>query len=359
MDAASNRGIEDIRVLRERIGLAPVRGKYTIYIIDEVHMLTAEAFNALLKTLEEPPGHAVFVLATTDPQKVPATIRSRCVEIPFRKAGDEEIAHAIGRIVKKEKMNIKSDAIAAIIDAADGAFRDAVKMLEQASFIKGEITKERIRTMLSISDEVRRAKFLHTLFTKKDPGVCIAEIQSLSQAGIDAKQFLTDCISDLEETLVRKVKGTENSDERMWVDVDVRDFSRRLIEAYGLLKICPVSELPIELAVIDFCQGRSIQPTSDTKKAPAQPSSGLLTLEKLTSHWPDFIDELKSHNHSVAGVLRSAKPKSVEHGVVTIEAFYKFHQERLSEARVRDILSEVLKKLFGEKVKVEIVLGKK
>ena len=132
IDAASNRGIDEMRDLREKIRLAPSTAKNKVYIIDEVHMLTTDAFNALLKTLEEPPEHAVFILATTEPDKLPDTILSRSTKFSFSKATNSEISHAIGRVVAGEKIKIEEDAINLIADYADGSFRDGTKILEQA-----------------------------------------------------------------------------------------------------------------------------------------------------------------------------------------------------------------------------------
>src|SRR3989344_3850524 len=127
IDAASNRGIDEIRELRDGVRFAPARGAYKTYIIDEVHMLTTEAFNALLKTLEEPPAHAAFILATTDPEKLPATIVSRASLIRFVKAGKNEILHAIQRVLTGEKKTLPEDVLSRIAEGADGSFRDATK----------------------------------------------------------------------------------------------------------------------------------------------------------------------------------------------------------------------------------------
>jgi DNA polymerase III subunit gamma/tau len=130
MDAASNRGIDDVRQLKERVSLPPQEGVMSVYILDEVHMLTTEAFNALLKLLEEPPAHAVFILATTELHKVPQTVRSRCTVLPFHKASSDEIKQALEKVVSAEKVKIDDQALEIITDQADGSFRDAIKLLE-------------------------------------------------------------------------------------------------------------------------------------------------------------------------------------------------------------------------------------
>ncbi len=170
IDAASNTGVDNIRDLRDRIALSPAQAKWKIYIIDEVHMLSSGAFNALLKTLEEPPAHAIFILATTDPQKIPATVISRCQHIAFSKANNEDLIHALKRIVKAENMHIDDEALALIGEHADGSFRDAVKMLEQMSFVRGTMSLDLVAQTLQISDNARSDRFLTLLISRDTRG---------------------------------------------------------------------------------------------------------------------------------------------------------------------------------------------
>src|SRR5258706_12597240 len=131
IDGASNRGIDEIRDLRDKVKLAPAAAQKKVYIIDEVHMLTTEAFNALLKTIEEPPPHVMFIFCTTEPQKVPATIVSRCFHVTFSRATEKEIVHSLQRIVKGEKLDIDEKVLLEIAKLSDGGFRDATKVLEE------------------------------------------------------------------------------------------------------------------------------------------------------------------------------------------------------------------------------------
>ena len=144
IDAASNRGIDEIRDLREKARLSPARSLKKVYIIDEVHMLTTEAFNALLKTLEEPPSHVVFILCTTESHKLPQTIVSRCMHVVFKKAGIEDLNHSFKRIAKREKLDIDDIALSAIASLSDGSFRDGAKILEEMAMIANgkKITKD-------------------------------------------------------------------------------------------------------------------------------------------------------------------------------------------------------------------------
>lgn len=354
IDAASNRGIDEIRQLRDAISLAPVSAAFRIYIIDEVHMLTTEAFNALLKTLEEPPAHAVFILATTDPQKVPVTIQSRCVSLIFSKATDEELESALTRIVQKEKIDINAEGLHLIAKNVDGSFRDAVKCLEQISFHKGTVSVDVVRGLLSISGEKIRDEFLDHL-AKQDAKAALTVVESIVSDGKDVRLFLVDCLTTLHQYLIDVLPSSWNKET---ITVLIRKLSQAFVEMKG----SAISQLPLELAIIEYCQSE-IKPVHKeviVQASPVQaPIDGLLTLEKIVEHWPDVIAELKPYNHSVAGVMRSTRPKEVNNGIVTIEAFYTFHKDKLSESKTKDVLAAVLKKLFGEKVKVEIVLGKK
>ncbi len=379
LDAASNRGIDEIRTLRDGIALTPVSGGYKIYIIDEVHMLTTEAFNALLKTLEEPPAHAVFVLATTDPQKVPVTITSRCVPFVFAKAKPDELAHALSRIVREEKLEIEEDALVQIAQNADGSFRDAVKYLEQVSFHKGKITRKDVERILSLSGDKAVSDFLVALFAGKTKEALTA-ISTLVSGGTDIKAFIVQCLRSMESELVAGAMGGK----LQWdIPADrLHAAIRKFQIAYSEMRVTAIAQLPLELAVVELGQSDVSVPVASVEKetmatkahqvaVPAKQTSqptvaasepddaSALTLAKLADHWQDLIAALKPYNHSVAGVMRSTRPKAVQDGIVVIEAYYSFHKDKLSESKTRDILCDVLKKLFGEKVKVEVVLGTK
>src|SRR5881397_3042751 len=153
IDAASNRGIDEIRDLREKVNLAPALGPYKIYIIDEAHMLTEPAFNALLKTLEEPPGHVVFVLCTTDAQKIPLTVIGRCQQFVFRRHSEEQIVSRLSYIASAEKVQVDPDAMRLIARTAQGSMRDAVGLLDQlVPLASGPISLDAARSLLGIAD---------------------------------------------------------------------------------------------------------------------------------------------------------------------------------------------------------------
>ena len=189
IDAASNRGIEDIRSLRDKIKLAPSSCKKKVYIIDEVHMLTTEAFSALLKTLEEPPSHVLFILATTESSKIPQTILSRVQRLDFKLATSSELLEALERIVKKEDIDIDQEALKALVKKSDGSFRDGVKLLDQIASIGEKITAGFIEENLKSSQFESVLSLIQALKNKK-AAEGLMNINKQLEGGVDSKQLI-------------------------------------------------------------------------------------------------------------------------------------------------------------------------
>lgn len=378
MDAASNTGVDNIRDLKDKIMLAPSQGKWKVYIIDEVHMLSTGAFNALLKTLEEPPKNTVFVLATTDPQKVPDTIRSRCLHLQFKKPDIQEIISALSRIATMEQLAIDQASLKLLAESADGSFRDATKLLEQASLLSKKVTIETIQSILSLPEQTVLDSFIQ-LLAQKDAANLIATIERLTKEGTDIREFFTRLLKQLHTLLITSIiegKTTPLSQSDLTTLVGI------LLNTYNTIRGSVLPELALELAILEYCSKGTPTPQVTPKpketsvpvpkplpespklepvKAETQPqqSPGTLTTERLIEHWGDVVNEVKIYNHSVSGVLRSTRPKSVINGIVTIEAFYTFHKDKLSDIKAREAIGQTIKKLFGEKVGIELILGKK
>lgn len=190
IDAASNRGIDEIRALKEAVRLNPLKSKYRVYIIDEVHMLTKEAFNALLKTLEEPPQHNIFILATTERDKIPETITSRCEQFKFKKMSDENVKFSLKNILEKEKIKIGEEALNMLAILADGSLRDAHSKLEQClNFEKKEIQDFEVRNFFGLPAETQVENFLKSIILKNsDEAVKIA--REIQKDEIDTRLFI-------------------------------------------------------------------------------------------------------------------------------------------------------------------------
>ncbi|BBB90847.1 MAG TPA: DNA polymerase III subunit gamma/tau [Methylomusa anaerophila] len=192
IDAASNRGIDEIRDLRETVKFAPVDGRYKVYIIDEVHMLTTEAFNALLKTLEEPPAHVIFVLATTEPHKIPATIHSRCQRYDFRRIGVADIEKQLTTVAVNSGLNADAEALRLIAVQADGGMRDALSILDQCAAAQdGVITPDQVRRLLGLIGHEWVWQITEGL-AKRDTPTVLVKLDELINLGKDIRQLLVE-----------------------------------------------------------------------------------------------------------------------------------------------------------------------
>ncbi len=250
IDAASNRGIDEIRILRDRIGYLPALGKYKVFIIDEVHMLTKEAFNALLKTLEEPPVHTLFILCTTEAHKIPPTIASRCIKITFQKAQKEEMFRSLKRITDREKITIDSSALDMLTQLSDGSFRDAVKILEQAAGVSADkpVTFNIIRALFQMNyfDE----KEIVTSILAKNVPVTLSLINRSVEAGTDPKIINRQILLNLRTMLLAQV-SQKSFDRKKYLTL--KKLIDLLILADSQMKYSPLSQLPLEMAVVEFC----------------------------------------------------------------------------------------------------------
>ncbi len=214
IDAASSRGIDEIRALREAVRFVPFKSPYKVYVVDEVHMLTREAFNALLKTLEEPPKHVIFILATTEAAKLPETIVSRCQHFIFRKVPENIIFQSLLEIAKKEGFKMDEEAASLIALFADGSFRDSQSMLDQILSLLGKeknITGEKTREFLAAPAKNLVEDFISSVF-KKESDKGLAVIQKAVEQGIEMKLFLKFILRDIRFILMLQM-GRQNDDE--------------------------------------------------------------------------------------------------------------------------------------------------
>lgn len=211
IDAASNRGIDEIRDLREKVNLAPALGRRKVYIIDEAHMLTPEAFNALLKTLEEPPQHVVFVLCTTDPNKIPATVLGRCQQFPFRRLRDDQIAGRLRHIADREGIEVEEEALHQIAQLAQGSLRDGIGLLDQlVPLAEGPITASLAREVLGVADPARLGR-LWDLVLGGQPGAALEELGAIYEAGGELRQVVRGLMELCREQLVEAVEQGDHS----------------------------------------------------------------------------------------------------------------------------------------------------
>ncbi len=270
IDAASNRGIDEIRELREGIKFSPNQLKYKVFIIDEVHQLTREAFNALLKTLEEPPAHAIFILATTESHKVPQTIISRCQRFDFYKLPLEKIVARLSWIAKQEKINIEKAALELVALNADGSIRDAESLLGQImSMGDKDITLKEVQAILGVTD-IKAVADMANYLTEKNNSQAIFHINQLVNQGYDLFQFSKSLINYLRKMLILKVDpnlskliAAELTKEQIdGMTNQGRELSQQelvkiihlFIQASNEIKGADFPQLPLELAVVECCQ---------------------------------------------------------------------------------------------------------
>ena len=211
MDAASNSGIDNIREIRDEVIYGPTEAKYKVYIIDEAHMLTDDSFNALLKTLEEPPGHVIFILATTEPHKIPATILSRCQRFDFRRIGIDDISRRINKIVKAEGINITPDAAELVAELADGSMRDGLSILDQcAAYAKEELRYDDIVDIVGIAD--KRVLFdIADRIADGNSGAALLAADGFLEKGKEVLNFIEEFIMHFRCLMI--CKSTDNPGE--------------------------------------------------------------------------------------------------------------------------------------------------
>ena len=219
IDAASNRGIDDIRDLINKVKYAPIKGKYKVYIIDEVHMMTSEAFNALLKTLEEPPSNVVFILATTEPYKLMPTILSRVQRYDFSKVNDNHLQANLERICKNEKVNYEDEALKLIVSLSDGGVRDSLSLLDQAIAYSGNnLDTKTVQELFGLSTVEEKVTILSQINSGDIIG-CTSKLNQLVEHGIDIKRLTSDLIEILKDLLIYKT--TKDATILKVIDADI------------------------------------------------------------------------------------------------------------------------------------------
>ncbi len=261
VDAASNRGIDEIRDLREKVNYAPNQARRKVYIIDEVHMLTKEASNALLKTLEEPPPHVIFILATTEPHKLLPTILSRCQRFDFHRHTQANMVAELSRVCEKEGIHIEAEALRLIARAATGSLRDALNLLQQLNAYYGnEINLPQVQALLGISGD-ERARELARHIINKDIAAGVATINSVNNDGLDLRQFNRDLVECLRVLLLVKTGSGDSAELTADAISELKELAAgaslhqilKAVKRFGQLELGldNYSTLPLELALVD------------------------------------------------------------------------------------------------------------
>lgn len=411
IDAASNRGIDDVRTLRENLKLTPSKALKKVYIIDEVHMLTTEAFNALLKTLEEPPAHVLFILATTEVHKIPETILSRVTRLNFKLATLPDLEKALQQVSDLEKIQIDAEARHLIAKAAQGSFRDGLKILDQLSS-NGKITAASVEQSVQ-SGDFEQITSLLTAIASKDASLAL-KLFSQSLGTINLKEYLLATMDLLrlmlfiKHSLVELVKDDLGSTKTpVLLSLSQRFSLKQLIHvidclqgAYEKMRYASIPSLPLEIALVESCAVTSFEAESPEKqeikdskitmittKATAQSEKpidtgrdGLAVPEikmvvvggkdsenlaknedmlTIIDKWNYILETVKPLNFSLEALLRSVKILDCLDSQVIIEVPYTFHQRILETPKSRDLLESVLSDVLAKSVKIKTVIGKR
>lgn len=340
LDAASRRGIDEMRELRERVKLAPVAARYKVYIIDEAHMLTTEAANALLKTLEEPPPGVVFVLATTEPHKMPATILSRCQRFDFHRLQSQLIRAHLEQVVGELPGRVTPAALELIARAAEGSMRDALSILDQVlSLGEGEVDEDTVADLLG---KVRLGALTRMveLLREGDAAGALRLILEVDTAGKDIGFFIRDLLALLREELLRAVGRGE----------PVPPHLVRCLEEFSLAmeetRTAAIKTLPLELAVVKaLSNGPAPHRNSSGEESP---------LQRIKVAWPDILQAVKSARPVTFGYLSRVQPAAVEGQCLKVAPVDAATGEILIQQEHRTVVEQVLSRFFGGKWKLEI-----
>ncbi|MDH7487289.1 MAG: DNA polymerase III subunit gamma/tau [Anaerolineae bacterium] len=399
IDAASNRGIDEVRDLREKVGFVPNEARYKVYILDEAHMLTEPAFNALLKTLEEPPSHVIFVLVTTEAHKIPLTIRSRCQRFDFRRIPQAEIVARLQRIVNEEGLAAEPAALEEIARSATGSLRDAISLLDQLrSYGQEKITLAQVRIVQgSLGSQAVQELVGH--LASRDVPAGLAAINRLLAQGVEVRQLLNEVLEYLRQLLLVKVGAGGvsldlPSETLAAMTLHAADFTREeLLRAIRLfnqaaqeLKGGTPSQLPLELAFIEAAAreataqqstaaqertregtNATLPPASEPTQPPSSPApqtntGGLSSepsaaLAELQRRWKEVLASVRQHSLKTEAALRSScQPLAIEKGVLTIAFRHEFHKSMIEDPQHRPAVEQAISAVLGQPHRVRCVL---
>ncbi len=390
LDAASHRGIDDIRYLREAVKLSPSSAKYKVYIVDEAHMLTTEASNALLKTLEEPPAHVIFILATTNPEKLIDTIRSRTTIIPFRKATQEELMRSLTRVVAGENLSLDEPSLEIIAQAADGTLRDAHKILEQ--LVSSEVFSAKAIRVFLQKGYSGGVNLLLKSVEKKDLSKIIMHIENAANSGVAMKDYTLELLNQLHNSLLGKV-GVGDDLLTSLTQSDLTLLIKSITNSEKYFTGAYIEQIPLELAFIDWLSEdyekkvetpvpKPVKPilhkpeikktfetknkktknteSTDGKSLPLNSTKDTVTTNGETisdTLWSQILATVKPLNPSIEALLRASKPLGFNGETLTLSVYYRFHKERLEENVHRNILEKAIEEVCGAPVRVSCVLS--
>ncbi len=400
IDGASNRGIDEIRELRESVKFAPAQGKYKVYIIDEVHQITSDGFNALLKTLEEPPEFVKFIVATTQPNKVPLTILSPCHRLDFRRISVMEIIAQLEKIMAAEKLKIDKDVLFAVAKSSDGSMRDAESILDQLiAFAKDKVSIKDITNMLGLVEQDALFNIAEKIISK-DPRSALEIFNQIMEQGKDANVFLNNLIEHFRNLMVAKVAQADSELIDLPQDIcerfsaqaqgismhDIFSAFNILVGAQEMSKRLDSVRIPLEIAIVRLAHDKKnpnfetavapkyIPPEpkepvvkeqpqaekSDPPQAPVEPETkNSVSLDAVKNAWNNAIENLTKIKMSLATYLNEGVIVSLEGNLLTVgfPKNYSLHKESLETNANKAIVEKVFLELLDARIKVDFILS--
>ena len=390
IDAASNTSVEDVRDLRDKINFSPNLGRYKVYLIDEVHMLSTAAFNALLKTLEEPPPHAIFVLATTEIHKIPATVLSRCQRHEFRRIPVVEMVSHLGKKAEDEGLTVGPEVLQLVARQATGSLRDAISLLDQLSALGDEIGLEDAQAVLGTATS-QAVIDLTDAILEKDAARGMDILHVSLDAGSDPRQFsrqvveylrgvmlvrsgnadMVDVTNESRQHMARHAQGFRSSDELLHV---IRVFNTAATETRGNWQ----PSLPLELAVLEAMSSaqtatpsgpapmqnttssgtpteyKSPPPSAKQGAEPAKPAEPGSAQEMISSHWDQIVRLVKEHSPNTTGLLNpSTCQYTWENGILKLYFSSALLKDKMEDKKHMNALKHAAKQVLEEAVEVQ------
>lgn len=394
IDAASNRRIDEIRDLRDKVNIAPSSAQYKVYIIDEVHMLTREAFNALLKTLEEPPAHAIFILATTESHKLPETIISRTQRFMFKPVSQEKVVGHLRGIATAEKLDIDDEALALVAGYGGGSFRDSISLLDQTRGQDGKVTADFVRSLIGIpTDEAIES--VRSAIAQHDATGLVQTLSSLQEQGFGAAQIAKQLSKRIRQDVISKqADGSAFELLQQLLEVpashDPESFLQIILLQHALASQLPAAPTPaptpVQMAAAATVSTAPQQPAAQAPPskpagqgpglvpqapeppraaaspapssqaepydAPAELGSIVAADENL---WPAVLAELKKTHNTLYGIARMGRPTFYEQGL-ELGFVFAFHKKRVNETRNKEVIVGLLKKLSGQDIALHCIM---
>lgn len=388
IDAATHTGVDDVRELRDKIAFAPGEGRYKIYIIDEVHRFSGSAFDALLKTLEEPPEHAIFVLATTEIDKVPATIKSRCLQFEFRRFSVREIADRLEEIIANEGLKAERAALEMVARQGTGSMRDSISLLDQIITDPQEmITVEMVQRVLGTASSAAVRELVEAIIDG-DAAEGLRCINRAVDAGTDPRQFGQQVVEHLRAVLLAQTAGADmieaSQEDRALYQAQAGQMSRgTLMRALRAFNDAITSfkggwqpQLPLELALIDSVRGEIVEESAAAPRAAAQPQQAqqqatppdleaeptpgapaAVPAAVINESWDRVLRALYRYSKTSPDIMRNFRVQRVEGNLVALATDSEHFFQRINPyPEKREIIERALRDVFKIPLKIQVVL---